>query len=123
MPEQSGDRTLAYARLAVVDAFDGGELRLSALDGTQLTVRVADPAVVAAVIDEVSATLWRGRRLALVNEGYRLVGLAFGPPQAPALLSVVAVVNLEDSSIPTNGEQPGWRLVKLAAADEPDSSS
>ena len=113
----------ANMRPAVVDALVGDELRLTALDGTQVTVRVADPAAVAAVIDEASATLFRGRRLALVNEGYRLVGLAFGPPEPPAQLAVTAVVDLEDSSIPTDGDQPGWRLVKLAAADQRDSSS
>ncbi len=113
----------ANTRPALVDAFDDDELRLIALDGTRWTVQVADPTAVAAVIDESSATLVQGHRLALVNEGYRLVGLAFGPPEAPAQLSIVAVVNLDDSSIPTDGDQPGWRLVKLVAADQPGTSS
>lgn len=113
----------ANRKPALVDGFDGDELRLITLDGTRFTVRVADPAAVAAVIDEPSSTLLRGHRLALVNERYRLLGLGFGPPEAPAGLSILAVVNLDDSSIPTIDDQPGWRLLKLAAADQGDSSS
>lgn len=113
----------ANMKPALVDGFDGDELRLIALDRTRFTVRVADPAAVAAVIDEPSATSVQGHRLALVNERYRLLGLGFGPPGPPARLSIMAVVNLDDSSIPTVDDQPGWRLLKLAAADHGDSSS
>lgn len=103
----------ANTRLGIVDSFDVDELRLTTLDGSSVTVRVADSAAVSAVIDEASATRHLGHRLVMVNEGYRLVGLAFGPPEPPAQLVVTAVVDLDDSSIPSDGDQPGWRLFNL----------
>ena len=106
-------------RFAVVDGVDGDELRLVRLDGPEVAVRVVDPVALAVVVDEPSATQWRGRRLVWVNERYRLVGLAFGPPQAPSQLALLAVVGLDDSSIPPVDDQPGWRLFRLAEPVDP----
>lgn len=107
--------------LATVDGADGETLRLVGLDGTKVTVRLVDSASLVAVLAESSATLFRGRRLAFVNERCRLLGLAYGPPTPPSKLEIVAVLDLANSSIPPGDEQPGWRLLPLATPSGPDS--
>ena len=94
---------------------DKGSLTLRDLGGGEFEVSVSDVAALNAVLEEPKSTMLNGARLALVNQHYGLLGLAYGPPIAPDRLAFVAVVNLEDGSVPEVDEQPGWRLFRLTA--------
>lgn len=103
--------------LAGVDRLDDGVLTLRVKGRGPLSVVVTDPEGVDAALHDSDGTFHIGFRLAFVNENYRLLGLAFGPAKAPSQLEFLAVLNLEDRSLPPDAEQPGWRLFRLQQND------
>jgi hypothetical protein len=104
--------------LAGVDRLDDdGVLTLRIKGRGPLSVVVTDPEGVDAALHDSDGTFHNGFRLAFVNENYRLLGLAFGPAKAPSQLEFVVVLDLEDRSLPSDAEQPGWRLFRLQQRD------
>ena len=101
--------------MGVFDSMEGETLTYVALNGERCTVNPSDPAGVRSTLDDVEVTTHRGKPLVFVNETYGLMGVAFGPTEAPRRLVVTAVLDLDDVSIPTDGEQPGWRLFRTVS--------
>jgi len=87
--------------------------------GERRVVQVQDPTSLAQVLARTDLTLLDGAPLAMVNERYRLLAVAFGPAEAPSRLEIVVVLDLgsEPPSIPPDPDraQPGWFLFDLGA--------
>lgn len=107
------------ASLVTFVHLDGNVAVLRGLDGTEAAVTVADPDALRAAIERDDVCQLKGVPLVLVNERYRLLGVAVGPSAPPSRLEVLwGVSRIEDGSVveipsPDEATQQAWLIFAL----------
>ena len=114
------------ASLATFFSIDADTATLNLLDGTEVTVTVIEPDQFGASLKRRDVCRLNGSPLLLVNEWYRVIGVAVGPTGPPDRLEVHwGVSYVEDGSVveipsPDDALQPAWRVFALGPAAHPN---